>query len=199
MIDQTGPADNSPIVVGSHGKYHWLCIDHFDVSNLLRLCPDVVVGKYLAVTSIDSGPLRITEEEKKEGWWTSEAAKVFTATSWSGPDYDNRGTVAYSPRITSIHGLPNETHVECCDGFDEWWVFEQPVTAGEMQVFVNWGGFRLYDPDYAWCADRLWKQIERLAPESYIGDGTAFTFATCNSALFAHVLAEFSRDLESNG
>ncbi len=75
-------------------------------------------------------------------------------------------------------------------------MFEEPVAAGEIEAFVNWMGFRLYDPDYQWCADRLWGQLTRLGPESYIADGTVFTFATRNKALFASVLAAFSANAE---
>jgi hypothetical protein len=34
------------------------------------------------VTSIDNGTLRLTEQERFEGWWTADAAKVFRGTSW---------------------------------------------------------------------------------------------------------------------
>jgi hypothetical protein len=125
-----------------------------NISTLLSLCPDVVIGKYLAVTSIDSGTLRLTEQERNYGWWTSEAGKVFSATSWSGRDYRDGGKVAYSTRVTSIHSLPNETHDECCGGYSEWYIFEQPVEADEMEVFVNWMGFALYDAPYKEWADR---------------------------------------------
>jgi hypothetical protein len=33
------------------------------------------------------------------------------------------------------------------------------VLPGEIEVFVNWLGFRLYDPDFKWCADHLWEQL----------------------------------------
>ena len=65
-----------------------------------------------------------------------------------------------------------------------------------MEVFVNWVTFRLYDPEYKWCADRLWEQMVRLATESYIAEGTVFTFATRNKGLFTGVLAAFSADTE---
>ena len=76
---------------------------------------------------------------------------------------------------------------ERCAGYDEWYVFEKPVPPGEIEVFVNWLGFRVYDPEFKWCADRLWEQMTRLAPESYIADGSVFTFATRNADLFAEV------------
>lgn len=52
-----------------------------DITSLLKICPEIVIGKYLAVTSIESGPLRLSEEEKLQGWWTSETGRVFQATS----------------------------------------------------------------------------------------------------------------------
>lgn len=185
----------TPGMVGSHGQYQWLTMVDRDITSLLSICPEVVVGKYLAVTSIDSGSLRLTEEEKSAGWWTAEAGRVFRGTSWSPPEYRDDWKVAYSPRITSIHGLPNETHDECCAGFDEWYVFEQQVPAGEMESFVNWAGFRLYDPNYQWCTDRFWNQMLRIEPESYIADGTVFTVVTRNSALFDRITSGFLRTM----
>ena len=66
----------------------------------------------------------------------------------------------------------------------------------EVEVFVNWVTFRLYDPEYKWCADRFWEQMERLTPESYIAEGTVFTFATRNKGLFTGVLAAFAADTQ---
>jgi hypothetical protein len=41
--------------VGSQGSYQWLVTEEdFD---LLQLCPEIVLGKYVAITSIDSGEL----------------------------------------------------------------------------------------------------------------------------------------------
>jgi hypothetical protein len=184
----------TPGIVGSHGKHQWLTMAECDISTLLSLCAGVVLGKYLAVTRIDGGTLRLTDQEKSEGWWTADEAKVFQATSWGPPEYRDDWRVSYSPRLNSVHGLPDETRERCC--FNEWYVFEQPVNPGEIEAFVNWLGFRLHDPQYQWCADRLWDQMARLAPESYIAEGSAFTFATRNQALFASVLAAFSAHTE---
>jgi hypothetical protein len=185
----------TPGIVGSRAEYQWLSMAECDISKLLRLCLDVVLGKYLAVTSIDGTTLQLTDQEKSNGWSTPEDAKVFRGTSWSSPEYRDEWKVAYSSRLTSIHGLPNETH-ESCAGFNEWYTFDQPMAAGEMEVFVNWMGFRLYDPQYKWAAARFWEQMTRLAPESYIGDGTVFTFVTRSAALFAGALAAFSANPE---
>jgi hypothetical protein len=54
------------LTVGSEGLYEWLVSDQeFD---LLQLCPEVVLGKYVAVTSIDSSQLVPTENETAAGW-----------------------------------------------------------------------------------------------------------------------------------
>ncbi len=184
--------NGTPGIVGAHGEYQWLTVLKCDISSLLRLCPGVVLNKYLAVTSIDSGTLQLTDQEKDAGWWTSEEAKVFRDSSWGHREDDSDWKVAYSPRLDSIHGLPDETHGECCAGFDEWYVFERAVPPGEIEAFVNWSGFRLYDHEWKWCTDRFWEQMARLAPESYIADGTVFTFATRNAGLFTEVLSAFS-------
>jgi hypothetical protein len=43
------------LTVGSQGLYEWLVTDQqFDP---LKVCPEVVLGKYVAITSIDSGVL----------------------------------------------------------------------------------------------------------------------------------------------
>ncbi|MGH9662716.1 MAG: hypothetical protein ACRD96_29470, partial [Bryobacteraceae bacterium] len=147
----------TPGIVGVHGDYQWLTMVECDISILLSLCPDVVVGKYLAVTSIDGGMLRLTDQEKNDGWWTADDARVFQGLPGGGRQDSDDRKVAYSPCVASTHGLPNETHDECCAGFDEWYVFGQPVPAGEIEVFVNWLGFRLYDPAYKWCTDRFFE------------------------------------------
>jgi hypothetical protein len=72
--------------------------------------------------------------------------------------------------------------------------FGQEVAAGEIEAFVNWAGFRLYDPGFQWCADRFWQQMDRLAPESYIADAALLAFVTRNSALFRSVLSAFATD-----
>src|ERR1700722_12472847 len=53
----------TPGIVGSHAEYQWLSLARGDISTLLSLCPDVVLGKYLAVTSIDGSTLRLTDQE----------------------------------------------------------------------------------------------------------------------------------------
>ena len=115
------------LTFGSHGQYEWLVTDQqFD---LLQISPDVVLGKYVAITSFDSGPLVLTEEEKAAGW-------------------DSRSKVAYSPKVQNVASLPRA-------GYDEWYIFDDPIDLGtshleenvleaphepgHVSVFVNYG------------------------------------------------------------
>jgi hypothetical protein len=169
---------------GSQGHYHWLTSDIDDLADLMRNCPETILGKYLAVTAIDSAPLEVTEEDKVAGWET-------------------RKNIAYSPRIKSVAELPHENRHGRCEGFDEWYVFDRPidlgqrftgnifeagVEAGRVESFVNYYGFALHDATMQSITDLFWKQIEWMQPESYIADGgTCLTFVSCDQDLFSAV------------
>jgi hypothetical protein len=71
---------------GSQGLYEWLAIDHPQL-DLLQICPEIVLGKYVAITSIDSGVLIPNETEKAAGW-------------------ESRGNIAYSPKVQAVENLP---------------------------------------------------------------------------------------------
>jgi len=160
--------------IGSQGSYQWLVTDeNFD---LLKLCPEIVLGKYVAVTSIDSGQLNPTDKEKAAGW-------------------QSRERIAYSPKIENAEEIPRE-------GWDEWYIFhtptdlgtshlaenifEVPQEQGHLSVLVNYG-FALHPPERAKLADLFWPQMARILPESYVADNDFLTFVTMNEALFARV------------
>jgi hypothetical protein len=95
--------------VGSQGGYEWLVTDeNFD---LLELCPEIVLGKYVAVTSTDSGQLEPTEKETAAGW-------------------QSRAKIAYSPKIENAEDLP-------CEGWDEWYIFNTPTDLGTSHLAEN--------------------------------------------------------------
>jgi hypothetical protein len=97
------------LAVGSEGLYEWLVSDHqFD---LLQLCPEVVLGKYVAITSIDSGSLVPTEKETTTGW-------------------QSRGKIAYSPQVQSVEEIPSA-------GWDEWYIFDKPFDLGVSHLAEN--------------------------------------------------------------
>ena len=117
------------IVTGVHGSYEWLSTDEHSIDELMRVSPTAVLGRYLAVTSCDSGPLTLTDEQKSCGW-------------------ANRGGIAHSPRIdslgmVSVHGLYDEWYVfnapADLGAIREGNIFDFPVSPRHVEVFVNFG------------------------------------------------------------
>jgi hypothetical protein len=161
--------------VGSEGLYEWLVTDQqFD---LLQACPEVVLGKYVAINSIDSGSLVPTEKQTAAGW-------------------QSRGRIAYSPKIQSVEEV-------AFAGWDEWYIFDKPVDLGTSHLgenisempqgqghvsdFVNYG-FAVHPPERNHLASLFWQQLARIRPESYVADNDYLTFVCGNKALFASVL-----------
>jgi hypothetical protein len=162
------------LTVGSQGVYQWLVTDErFD---LLQLCPEVVLGKYVAVTSIDSSELVPTDNETVAGWQSHEK-------------------IAYSPKIQHAKELPRE-------GWDEWYIFNDPTDLGtshlqenifevprergHLSVFVNYC-FALHQPEMESIAILFWQQMHWVRPESYVADNDYLNFVSMNKALFTGV------------
>jgi hypothetical protein len=168
--------NRNQIEVGSRDNYQWLVSKH-TLGELLECCPEIPIGKYIAVTSLDSGPLQLSDVQKAAGWTSSNG-------------------IAYSPRIGSIELLPPH------DGYDEWYVFATPTNLGELvppdrnifesvirgghlHVFVNFGSYAIGgDED---LSNLFWEQIKWIQPESYIADGDRLNFATSRKDLFSTV------------
>jgi hypothetical protein len=162
------------LTTGSNGSYHWLATDERNLDVFLKLRPDVVLGKYLAITSIDSGSLVLNGGLKSAGW-------------------ESRNHIAYSPQIQSIEGIPH-------DGYDEWYVFDAPMDLGELSdgnpfdaplqpgrvvVFINYGGFNLHEAVQQSLIELFWKQLKWINPESYLADGSDYLiFVSRNKNLF---------------
>jgi hypothetical protein len=174
------PDSPEPLATGSHGKYKWLA-SRYELDDILRLCPAVVLGKYLAITSIDSSRLSPTAEEVLAGW-------------------ENRQGIAYSPLVQSVEKLPRA-------GWDEWYVFRQPTDLGVSRLgsnifdpplqrgdvgdFVNYG-LTLHLPERMGAIDPFWQQVDWIRPESYIADNDYLTFVSRDESLFAAVCEALS-------
>ncbi len=171
----------SRINTGSHGAYEWL-VSNRSLDDLLRVCPEIVVAKYVAVTSCDSGPLTLNEVERAVGWVS-------------------RNGIAYSPRVLSAQAMPREQ-------FDEWYVFENPIDLGrlvlasasvfetplradEVHAFVNFGGFALHSPKMEDIVELFWRQFDRIHPKSYIAEGDYLTVVSADRRLLASVRQSF--------
>jgi hypothetical protein len=174
-----------PAVTGSHGAYRWLTTAQHELDTLLLRCPQAVVGKYVAVTSLDSGPMALTDAEKRGGW-------------------RSRNEIAYSPQIQSAENGRTERLPDGCASFNEWYVFnspfdlgelwhgnvfEAPITRGQVCTFVNFGpGFALHNPEMASLVSLFWKQLDWIQPESYIADADMLlTFVSRNEDIFVAV------------
>jgi len=178
------PIPPIPLTVGSHGDYQWLVTDEC-LEDLLRICPKLVLGKYLAVTAWDSGSYSPTAEEKVAGW-------------------TSHGGIAYSPKVEDPQKLPNNI-------WDEWYVFESPrdlgvlfpkstnpfeaeFAVGHVYAFVNgYGGLASVEA----YAPYFWKQIGWILPHTYIAESDyLLMIVTRDKQLFTAIHAAIS-ELES--
>jgi len=176
------------INAGSHGIYEWLSTAKHDLDSLLQLCPEVVLGKHLAVTSLDSSPRLLNDAERSAGWET-------------------RHGIAYSPRLKLVDIPPRGW----CGGYDEWYVFRTSVDLGQMtpsgqnvfearlepgkvQAFVNFN-LGLHRNEQKDLAELFWEQMDWIHPESYLADSEYLTFVTLDKSLFAAVRDALSESL----
>ena len=161
---------------GSTNGYQWL-VSTARQLDVLECCPDLVLGKYVAITSFDSGPLGLTEGQKSAGWVS-------------------HGEIAYTPQIQQVKTVP-----QAC--FSELYVFATPTSLGvladpnrnifesEMQqgqvhAFVNFD-FGFHDPEYAGLGHMFWQQLGWMKAESYLAENDYLIFVTANPTLFTTV------------
>jgi hypothetical protein len=166
-------------ISGRHGNYYWIefSANTFDLYTLLKNHANVLIGKYLAVVCFDSGPLRLTNEEKIMGW-------------------QEKNEIAYSPKLTQNHigELFYEQH-------DQWCLFDSPTEFKSMTSYVNYGNFSLVskeseltnaDPTWDKVAIKkniefheqlvaaFWEEMLIIDPLNFIADGDNFIFVSKN-------------------
>ena len=171
---------------GMVGQFNWLESTESDFLKILKLCPEVLIGKCLVISCFDSGPLRAAEEEHVKGW-------------------QQQGDLVIVPHVNSVSDLPY-------DNYDEWYIFSNYTNPEITEVFVNAPmtlrspeslltdyiaaagqqvdvvGARHYAQDSAEHQLLFWQEITRIGPESYIGCGDQLIFASQNPELFNAVL-----------
>ncbi len=176
------------LIFGTKGEFQCVSVRwDFYMHSFLELCPEVVAGRYLAVTSHDSGYFRLTEDEVQAGW-------------------RSEGGIAYSPRVQTLIGLRYQRDGLDTPGFDEWYVFDEtPPSLGDIYegnyfeytperggllVFVNWLALLLPELKYEVpdLLESFWRQVGAVMPVSYLADGyEALCFASRDCELFASV------------
>lgn len=169
---------------GMMNEYQWRVSTDREL-DVLKCCPGIVLGKHVAVTSLDSGPLRVTELENSDGW-------------------SSHGGIAYSPRIEHANMVPHAY-------FSEFYVFGTPknlgvladpqknifeseMRQGNVHAFVNFD-FGSHDKEYADIARMFWQQLGWIKAESYLAENDYLIFVTANPKLFAPVQEAFRKAL----
>jgi len=183
------------IFSGTRGQYHWLTSTEQYMGHLVQLCPDVLLGRYVIVTSIDGGSPWLNDAQRAAGW-------------------ELRSGMAYSRRISSVEELFYQRDGNDCPGYDEWYVFDATLNdlgeilngnpfedgnkprPGRLLVFVGYTGFVLHDPDLLEhsITEMFWSQLDWIQPDVYISDGRDnLTFVCKQEDLFKSVHQRLSR------
>ena len=147
------------MIKGKHNSYtvfEWVDEKRsFRLKELLTVCPWLVEGMYVVISSRDSGHYRLTPQDISNGWHL-------------------HGLLAHSPRVTDWRSLPFEM-------YDEWHVFDKQVTIPELEPFVSWGGFSPLTFGWEEKRDCFWNQIDQHKPMHVIGDGSNLWLVTRDS------------------
>jgi hypothetical protein len=161
---------------GSTNGYRWLVSSDRQL-DVLECCPDVVVGKYVAITSFDSGSLGLTEAERTAGWVSQKEIAY-------SPEIQNANIVpqAYFSKLY-VFGAPTNLGVLADPKKN---IFESEMQQGQVHPFVNFD-FGFHDPEYADLARMFWQQLSWIKAESYLAQNDYLIFVTANPELFARV------------
>ena len=134
---------------GNWCGFRWFQARNLSLGDLVEAVPNLVRERFVVVTSLDSGPLRLTDDELAEGW-------------------RQVGSLTVSPKSPAPWSLPR-------GGWDEWYVFEGAPPAHAPEVFVNYSGFSLRpapgNEGQQSAVGRFWGQLAEWWPESYLAEG----------------------------
>jgi hypothetical protein len=159
---------------GSCSGYFWLSSPGAFLRQVVSAVPELVLGRVVAITSFDSGPLKLTDDEIAAGWSCHDG-------------------VAISPPVADVSAVP-------ADQYDEWYIFADRVPLiPKLEVFVNYGSFSLAPPsasrllqDPTWdkvalqeservvseMQARFWAQLTALNPLGFVAEGDYLNLAT---------------------
>jgi hypothetical protein len=155
------------MITGRRGAYLWIVWDSQFMDELVQAVPQVVVGKFVIITSFDSGPFVPSQEETGRGWRLQSG-------------------LAYSPQIKTPDDLPH-------DQYDEWYIYSCKKEIHSPEVFINFSGFQLKyyaaEIELHGLLERFWLQMEKLQPESYLAEGGSLILATRDEAVYEQALA----------
>ena len=124
------------------------------------------IGKYVAITAFDSGPLIIANDESEIGWYNVEK-------------------VAFSPLIKQDTLVPS-------GGFDEWYIFNDVSSNFKpTEILVNFAEIKICNEaltiQQKITYDIFWKEVKRNSPCMYLAEGGTLILATKDKKLFNKV------------
>jgi len=118
------------------------------LAGVIRVAPELVLAKRVALTACDSGPYLPSQDEIRDGWSL----------------VDN---IAISTAVTRSAELPTP-------GFDEWYVFDSMPQRIPKRKHVDLYGFSVLDDGDA--AESFWEQVRDTQPLHVLGAGTPNMF-----------------------
>jgi hypothetical protein len=186
------------IYAGTHGDYRWLASTDQYMGAVVQHCPEIFLGRYLVVTTIDSGMPWLTEAQRAAGW-------------------ELRSGMACNERVSSADQLFYQRDGNDCPGYDEWYCFSMPPAhrgeisgnpfiannrprPGCLLVFVGWGAFVLHESGDAESTinEMFWQQLNRIRPDFYVSDGREnLTFVCKDHGVFDFVYERLSAALKA--
>jgi len=139
-----------------HGYHVITWTDGFDQSlaSLITDCPELVLGKRIAIVACDGGPYQPDQAEMAKGWTM-------------------QGGLVISPSVQSIADLPTP-------GFDEWYVYEDEIPHEQLVASVNHYRFSVLD-EQSEQAQVFWSQVRHFQPLHVLGAGGGYMFALSRS------------------
>lgn len=142
---------------GANEVFHRLSTDRHNLRHLFALCPGLFLGRYIAVTSNDSGIPHLSPARQDLGW-----------------RFDSG--ILYSPCLASpelLTSIPCQIEGPQGPAFDECYLFDSPPPDLQpLEVFVNYY-FKLGSPRAHPKEPDFWEQISRILPLCYLAADTA--------------------------
>lgn len=165
--------------LGRHDNFQWLNSRKAVLQDFLVRCPQIVVGKIVLITSFDGARLKLSQQELDSGWHYHHSH-------------------AMSPRIPNVEAVPY-------DSLSEWYILNSPDELEVKEVFVTHQGFGLSNGRIRFQKQskvldeieiRFWRQLTKLNPLAYLGNGDNLVFATTDDRLMESAIIAI-QDCES--
>lgn len=138
---------------GKEGDFYWLEVSEsiYSLGNFISNHKGLLLNKNLVINCFDSGPLSLTQEEKRRGWLDKEGHVCI----------DNLDS-------NEIGKLP-------FDQYDQWLLYDEVYQFESMHSYVNYDPFSLALSEDV-LLNKFWKELTQVNPHSFILNGTFFIY-----------------------